>query len=82
MFKTVAKKYIVFNSSKNQFFEFLVVLGVAEGTNFDIILSKTVLFLRKGRIAKMIVFARKIDDWRRPGRPGNSKSETKNACGI
>ena len=82
MFKTVAKKYIVFNSSKNQFFEFLVVLGVAEGTNFDIILSKTVLFLRKGRIAKMMVFSRKIEDFRRPGRLGNGKNEKKNVCGI
>ena len=35
------------------------------------------LFLRKGRIAKMMIFAMKIDDFRRPARPGNSKNEKK-----
>ena len=59
-----------------------MILGVAEGTNVDIILSKTALFLRKGRIAKMMVFARNIEDFRRPGRLGNGKNEKNNVCGI
>ena len=59
-----------------------MVLGVAEGTTFEIILQKTVLFLRKGRIAKMMVFAKKIKDFRRPGRLGNNKNKKKNVCGI
>ena len=40
------------------------------------------LFLRKGRIAKTMVFATKFEDWRRPECPGNSTSEKKNACEI
>ena len=59
-----------------------MLVGVAEGTSFDIVLQKTELFLRKGRIAKMMVLARKIDDWRRPGRPRNSTGAKKNGCGI
>ena len=30
----------------------------------------------------MMIFIRELNDWRRPGRPGNSKREKKNACGI
>ena len=78
--KTVAKKDIVFNSSKNQVFE--ISNGFRGRRREQFWDSFVTNCLRKGRIAKIMVFGRKVNDFRWPGRPRNSKSAKKNACGI